>query len=37
VASLNEVKAMAELVLINFASSIIHSAVFPQYPVHGVE
>jgi hypothetical protein len=37
VASLNEVKAMAELVLINFASAIIHSAMFPQYPVRGVE
>ena len=33
VASLNEVKAMAELVLNNFASAIIHSAVFPEYPV----
>jgi len=30
-------KAMAELVLNNFASAIIHSAVFPQYPVRGVE
>jgi hypothetical protein len=28
---------MAELVLNNFASAIIHSAVFPQYPVRGVE
>jgi hypothetical protein len=28
---------MAELMLDNFASAIIHSAVFPQYPVHGVE
>ena len=37
VASLDEVKAMAELVLNNFASAIIHSAVFPQYPVRGVE
>ena len=37
VASLNEVKAFAELVLNNFASSIIHSAVFPEYPVRGVE
>lgn len=37
VASLNEVKAMAELVLNNFASAIIHSAVFPEYPVRGVE
>ena len=36
-ASLNEVKAMAELVLNNFASAIIHSAVFPEYPVRGVE
>ncbi|HET6893282.1 MAG TPA: hypothetical protein VFH31_19435 [Pyrinomonadaceae bacterium] len=34
-ASLNEVKAMAELVLNNFASAIIHSDVFPQYPVRG--
>jgi len=33
VASLDEVKAMAELMLNNFASAIIHSAVFPQYPV----
>ncbi len=37
VASLNEVKAMAELILNNFASAIIHSAVFPEYPVRGVE
>ena len=37
VASLDEVKAMAELVLNNFASAIIHSAVFPEYPVRGVE
>jgi hypothetical protein len=36
-ASLNEVKAMAELILNNFASAIIHSAVFPEYPVRGVE
>ena len=28
---------MAELTLNNFASAIIHSAVFPQYPVRGVE
>jgi hypothetical protein len=33
----DEVKAMAELVLNNFASAIIHSAAFPQYPVRGVE
>jgi hypothetical protein len=37
VASLNEVKAMAELILTNFASAIIHSAVFQEYPVCGVE
>jgi len=37
VASRDEVKAMAELMLNNFASAIIHSAVFPQYPVRGVE
>jgi len=37
VASRDEVKAMAELVLNNFASAIIHSAVFPEYPVRGVE
>ena len=33
----DEVKAMAELLLDNFASAIIHSAAFPQYPVRGVE
>jgi len=36
-ASGDEVKAMAELLLSNFASAIIHSAAFPQYPVRGVE
>jgi len=36
-ASRDEVKAMAELLLNNFASAIIHSAAFPQYPVRGVE
>jgi hypothetical protein len=36
-ASLDEVKVMAELLLNNFASAMIHSAVFPQYPVRGVE
>jgi hypothetical protein len=36
-ASPDEVKAMAELLLNNFASAIIHSAAFPQYPVRGVE
>jgi hypothetical protein len=36
-ASSDEVKAMAELLLDNLASAIIHSAAFPQYPVRGVE
>src|SRR6185295_8587435 len=36
-ASLDEIKAMAELMLNNFASAIIHSAAFPQYPVRSVE
>jgi hypothetical protein len=35
--SADEVKAMAELLLNNFASAIIHSAAFPQYPVRSVE
>ena len=33
----DEVKAMAELILDNLASAIIHSAAFPQYPIRGVE
>ena len=37
VANRDEVKAMAELMLNNFASAIIHSAVFPEYPVRSVE
>ena len=36
-ASSDEVKAMAELLLNNFASANIHSAAFPQYPVRSVE
>src|ERR687896_2369552 len=36
-ASGDELKAMAELLLDNFASAIIHSASFPQYPIRGVE
>ena len=36
-ASHDEVKVMAELLLNNFASAMIHSAAFPQYPVRGVE
>ncbi|HEX8922003.1 MAG TPA: hypothetical protein VF766_11030 [Pyrinomonadaceae bacterium] len=33
----DELKLMAELLLDNFASAIIHSASFPQYPIRGVE
>jgi hypothetical protein len=36
-ANLDEVLAMAELILNNHASAIIHSAAFPQYPVRSVE
>ncbi len=36
-ATTDEVKAMAELLLDNLASAIIHSAAFPQYPLRGVE
>jgi hypothetical protein len=35
--SLEEVKAMAELVLNNFASALMHSAAFPEYPVRGID
>ena len=33
----DEVKAMAELILNNFASALMHSAAFPQYPVRGID
>lgn len=36
-ATLDEIKAMAELILNNFASSLMHSATFPEYPVRGVD
>ena len=36
-ANRDELLAMAELFLDNFASAIIHSASFPQYPIRGVE
>ncbi|MBB4638001.1 hypothetical protein [Longimicrobium terrae] len=36
-ASLDEVKLMAELILNNFASALMHSAAFPQYPVRGID
>jgi hypothetical protein len=37
VASEDEVKAMSELILNNFASALMHSAAFPQYPVRGID
>jgi hypothetical protein len=36
-ASRDEVKAMGELMLNNFASALMHSAAFPQYPVRGID
>ena len=36
-ATSDEVKSMAELLLNNFASAIIHAAAFPQYPVRSIE
>lgn len=35
--SLDEIKSMAELILNNFASALMHSAAFPEYPVRGVD
>ncbi|MBI4852339.1 MAG: hypothetical protein HY819_11130 [Acidobacteria bacterium] len=35
--SYDEIKAMAELILNNFASALMHSASFPQYPGRGIE
>src|SRR6185295_17424249 len=35
--SLDEISAMAELILNNFASALMHSAAFPGYPVRGVD
>ena len=37
VATHDEVMAMAELILNNFASALMHSAAFPQYPVRGID
>jgi hypothetical protein len=37
VASEDELKAMSELILNNFASALMHSAAFPQYPVRGID
>jgi hypothetical protein len=36
-ATLDEVKAMSELILDNFASALMHAAAFPQYPVRGID
>jgi hypothetical protein len=36
-ASADEVMVMAELILNNFASALMHSAAFPQYPVRGID
>ena len=33
----DEIKAMAEVILNNFASALMHSATFPEYPVRGVD
>jgi hypothetical protein len=35
--SLDEIGAMAELMLNNFASALMHSAAFPEFPVRGVD
>jgi hypothetical protein len=34
---LDEIKAMAELILNNFVSALMHSATFPEYPVRGID
>ena len=36
-ASREEVLAMGELMLNNFASALMHSAAFPEYPVRGID
>lgn len=36
-ATRDEVLAMAELILNQFASALMHSAAFPQYPVRGID
>jgi hypothetical protein len=33
----DEISAMAELILNNFASALMHSAAFPEYPIRGVD
>ena len=36
-ASRDEILAMAEVMLNNFASALMHSAAFPEYPVRGID
>jgi hypothetical protein len=36
-ASEDEIRLVAELILNNFASALMHSAAFPQYPARGVD
>lgn len=36
-ATRDEVRAMAEVILNNFASALMHSAAFPEYPVRGID
>jgi len=36
-ATRDEVMAMAEFILNNFASALMHAAAFPQYPVRGID
>jgi hypothetical protein len=36
-ATLDEVMALAEFILNNFASALMHAAAFPQYPVRGID
>jgi hypothetical protein len=36
-ATRDEVLAMAEVMLNNFASALMHSAAFPEYPVRGID
>ena len=36
-ATLDELKAMGELMLNNFASALMHSAAFAEYPVRGID
>ncbi len=33
----DEIKLMAEVILNNFASALMHSATFPEYPLRGVD